>query len=311
MTNGLPQLNHSLFVTDAGLETVMIFKKGINLPEFASFVMLEDALQTELLRQYYEQYVAIAHTYKAGLILEAPTWRANRDWGQKIGYSEAALAELNKRAIAFLRDIRSEFKTAQSPMVVSGCVGPRGDGYNPTSQMDADTAAQYHASQIAAFKAAGADMVNAMTITYPEEAIGIARAATTVGIPAAISFTVETDGHLPCGTSLQVAIEQVDRETNRTPVYYMINCAHPTHFQSVLTTDEAWTNRIYGIRANASRKSHAELDESETLDSGSPQVLGREYAELKQQLHNLTILGGCCGTDSRHVEAICKAYIES
>ncbi|MGC1307770.1 MAG: homocysteine S-methyltransferase family protein [Phormidesmis sp.] len=311
MTNDLPQLNHSLFVTDAGLETVMIFEKGINLPKFASFVMLEDVLQTELLRQYYEQYVAIAHTYNAGLILEAPTWRANRDWGQKIGYSETALAEVNKRAIAFLQDIRTEFETAQSPMVVSGCVGPRGDGYNPTSLMDADTAEQYHTPQIAAFKAAGADMVSAMTITYPEEAIGIARVATTFGIPAAISFTVETDGNLPCGTSLRAAIEQVDRETNQTPVYYMINCAHPTHFQSVLPADAAWTNRIYGLRANASRKSHAELDESETLDSGNPQALGREYAELKQQLHNLTILGGCCGTDNRHVEAICKAYIAS
>ncbi|MGB3790942.1 MAG: homocysteine S-methyltransferase family protein [Phormidesmis sp.] len=311
MTNGLPQLNHSLFVTDAGLETVMIFEKGINLPKFASFVMLEDVLQTELLRKYYEQYVAIAHTYKAGLILEAPTWRANRDWGQMIGYSEAGLAKINERAIAFLQDIRSEFETAQSPMVVSGCVGPRGDGYNPTSLMDADTAAQYHAPQIATFKAAGADMVNAMTITYPEEAIGIARVATTFGIPAAISFAVETDGNLPCGTSLQTAIEQVDCGTNQTPVYYTINCAHPSHFQSVLTTDEAWTNRIYGLRANASRKSHAELDESETLDSGNPQALGSEYAALKQQLRNLTILGGCCGTDNRHVEAICKAYIEA
>ncbi|MGC1307927.1 MAG: homocysteine S-methyltransferase family protein, partial [Phormidesmis sp.] len=309
MTNDLPQLNHSLFVTDAGLETVMVFEKGLNLPEFASFVMLEDVLQTELLRQYYEQYVVIAHAYNAGLILEAPTWRANRDWGQKIGYSETALAEINKRAIAFLQDIRTEFETAQSPMVVSGCVGPRGDGYNPTSQMDADTAEQYHTPQIAAFKAAGADMVNAMTITYPEEAIGIARVATTLGIPAAISFTVETDGNLPCGTSLQAAIEKVDRKTNRTPVYYMINCAHPTHFRSVLTADAAWTNRIYGLRANASRKSHAELDESETLDSGNPRALGSEYAELKKQLRNLTILGGCCGTDNRHVEAICKAYI--
>ena len=311
MTTTLPQLNHSLFITDAGLETVMVFEKGINLPEFASFVMLGDAWQKEMLRQYYEQYVAIAHQYKIGLILEAPTWRASKDWGEKLGYSEAALAEVNESAIAFLQNIRREHETAQSPMVISGCIGPRGDGYNPTSQMDADTAAQYHAPQIASFKSAGADMVGAMTITYPEEAIGIVRAAKTLSMPVMISFTVETDGKLPCGISLKDAIKQVDQETDSAAIYYMINCAHPSHFQSVLSEGEVWSDRIYGIRANASRKSHAELDESETLDDGNPQELGSEYAALKQQLHNFTILGGCCGTDHRHVEAVCKAYIAS
>ena len=311
MTNTLPQLNHSLFITDAGLETVMIFEKGINLPEFASFVMLGDTWQKEVLRQYYEQYVAIAHQYNTGLILEAPTWRASKDWGEKLGYSEATLAEVNESAIAFLQNIRREHETAQSRMVISGCIGPRGDGYNPTSQMDADTAAQYHAPQVASFKAAGADMVGAMTITYPEEAIGIVRAAKTFGIPVMISFTVEIDGKLPCGTSLKDAIEQVDRATDAAAIYYMINCAHPSHFQSVLSGGDAWSDRIYGIRANASRKSHAELDESETLDDGNPQELGSEYAALKQQLRNFTILGGCCGTDYRHVEAVCKAYIDA
>lgn len=311
MKNTLPQLNHSLFITDAGLETVMIFEKGINLPEFAAFVMLGDTWQRALLRQYYEQYVTIARQYDAGLILEAPTWRASKDWGEKLGYTEAALAELNESAIALLWSIRREHETAQSPMVISGCIGPRGDGYNPASQMDIDTAAQYHAPQIASFKAAGADMVGAMTMTYPEEAIGIVRAAKTLGMPVMIAFTVEIDGKLPCGISLKNAIEQVDRATDSAAMYYMINCAHPSHFQSVLTGDEAWSDRIYGIRANASRKSHAELDESETLDDGNPQELGSEYAALKQQLRNLTILGGCCGTDHRHVEAVCQAYVNA
>ena len=309
MNNRLPQLDHSLFVTDAGLETVMIFEKGVHLPEFASFVMLEDALQTEILRQYYEQYVAIAQKYSAGVILESPTWRANKDWGEKIGYSESSLTAVNEQAIALLQSIRGDRETLL-PVVISGCIGPRGDGYKPDSQMDVDTATQYHMPQIDTFKAAGADMVGAMTLTYPEEAIGIVRAAKTLNIPVSISFTVETDGRLPCGQSLRSAIEQVDKATNSGPAYYTINCAHPTHFQSALT-GESWTDRIYGIRANASRKSHAELDESETLDEGNPQELGSEYAALKKQLKNLTILGGCCGTNQRHVEAICNAYVES
>ncbi len=308
----LPQL-HAPFITDGGLETVLIFHQGIVLPDFAAFVLLKDLMGRETLRRYYEKYVAIAQKYETGLILESPTWRASSDWGQRLGYTAKGLADLNERAIALLQEIRAESETSQSPMVVSGCVGPRGDGYSPTSLMDADTAERYHTEQIAAFTSAGADMACAITMTYAEEAIGIARAAQTAGLPIAISFTVETDGHLPSGQSLQAAIEQVDRETQSAPVYYMINCAHPTHFQNVLATAEAssseWKSRIYGIRANASRLSHAELDEAETLDDGSPTELGHQYAKLRDSLSNLTVFGGCCGTDHRHIEEICSACI--
>ena len=308
----LPQL-HAPFITDGGLETVLIFHQGIVLPDFAAFVLLKDLMGRETLRQYYEKYVAIAQKYETGLILESPTWRASSDWGQRLGYTAKDLADLNRQAITLLQEIRAEGETPQSPMVISGCIGPRGDGYSPTSLMDATTAEHYHTEQIAAFKSAGADMACAITMTYAEEAIGIARAARTAGLPIAISFTVETDGLLPSGQSLQAAIEQVDQETQSAPVYYMINCAHPTHFQSVLATAEAssseWTSRIYGIRANASRLSHAELDESETLDDGSPTELGRQYGELREYLPSLNVLGGCCGTDHRHIEEICRACI--
>lgn len=308
----LPQL-HAPFITDGGLETVLIFHQGIALPDFAAFVLLKDLMGRETLRRYYEKYVAIAQKYETGLILESPTWRASSDWGQRLGYTAKGLADLNERAIALLQEIRAESETSQSPMVVSGCVGPRGDGYSPTNLMDADTAERYHTEQIAAFASARADMACAITMTYAEEAIGIARAAQTAGLPIAISFTVETDGHLPSGQSLQSAIEQVDRETQSAPVYYMINCAHPTHFQNVLAAEEAssngWISRIYGLLANASRLSHAELDEAETLDDGSPTELGRQYAKLREHLPNLTVLGGCCGTDHRHIEAICSACL--
>ncbi|MEL7355149.1 MAG: homocysteine S-methyltransferase family protein [Cyanobacteria bacterium J06560_6] len=307
----LPQLAREtqpkIFITDGGLETELIFQQGVHLPEFAAFVLLKDAVGTALLRRYYEKYVVIAKKYDVGLVLESPTWRASSDWGDRLGYSEVALELINSNAIALLADIRQDAE--HSPIVISGCIGPRGDGYSFSLVMDAKTAQHYHAPQIATLKASGADMIGAMTITYAEEAIGIARAAQAAGLPLAISFTVETNGCLPSGQSLKDAIELVDKATNYAPDYYMINCAHPTHFEAVLASGEAWTNRIYGIRANASRKSHAELDEAAVLDAGNPTELGAQYLALMQQLPNLTVLGGCCGTDYRHIEAICKACL--
>mgnify|MGYP001795240249 CR=1 FL=1 len=306
----LPQLspNEKVFITDGGLETDLIFQQGIHLPEFAAFVLINDVMGRAALRRYFEKYVAIAREYNTGLVLESPTWRANRDWGERLGCDAAALTRINRDAITFFQEMRTEAAASVSPIVISGCIGPRGDGYNPDSYMDAHTAQQYHAPQVDVFERAGADMVSAITMTYVEEAIGIAWAAQVAGIPAVISFTVETDGRLPSGRSLKDAIEQVDKETNATPAYYMINCAHPTHFQQVIAGNEPWCDRIYGVRANASQKSHAELDEAETLDDGNPQELGADYVALKEKLRNLTVLGGCCGTDYRHIKAICEAY---
>ncbi|MGD1897094.1 MAG: homocysteine S-methyltransferase family protein [Phormidesmis sp.] len=309
----LPQLDlqneSKLFITDGGLETDLIFLQGLHLPEFAAFVLLNDAVGSVALRRYFDKYVAIAHKYGTGLVLESPTWRANSDWGKRLDYDAEALSKINWKAIDLMHSIRREAETSECPMVVSGCVGPRGDGYSPDTLMDAQTAQQYHMAQIVAFADSEADMVSAITMTYAEEALGIAWAAQVAGMPVVISFTVETDGCLPSGQSLQSAIEQVDRETNGAVAYYMINCAHPTHFKSVLEKGGAWTDRIYGVRANASQLSHAELDEAETLDDGNPKALGADYVGLKEQLHNLTVLGGCCGTDYRHIEAICEAYL--
>ncbi|EDX86981.1 Homocysteine S-methyltransferase, putative [Synechococcus sp. PCC 7335] len=322
-TYHLPQLNfldktqqseNRLFITDGGLETDLIFQQGIHLPDFAAFVLLNDVMGVAALRRYFEKYVAIAHRYGVGLILESPTWRANSDWGDRLGYDAEALARVNQQAITLLHTIRLE---AQNPtsVVISGCIGPRGDGYSPSSQMDIQSAQEYHTAQVETFAlscaANRADMVSALTMTYVEEAIGIAFAARKARIPVTISFTVETDGRLPSGQSLRSAIEQVDQATDCAPAYYMINCAHPTHFQQTVAVDEPWTERIYGIRSNASRKSHAELDDSDTLDQGSPVELGWQSVELAKSLPNLAVLGGCCGTDYRHIEAICQAYCSS
>ena len=232
------------------------------------------------------------------------------DWGAKLGYSRHAISELNHKSIDLLHHIRQEYETAATPMVISGCIGPRGDGYNPAEQMDKSEAQAYHSFQAEIFKAAGADLVTAITMNYAEEAIGIALAARRIQMPVVISFTVETNGCLPTGQPLSQAITQVDLATDGYPSYYMINCAHPLHFAPALTPGAPWLNRIGGIRPNASIKSHAELDQAEELDEGNPKDLARQCYRLKHYLPNLRVLGGCCGTDHRHVAAIFAAFLE-
>jgi S-methylmethionine-dependent homocysteine/selenocysteine methylase len=302
----LPQLSHHLFLTDGGIETTLIFHEGLDLPDFAAFDLFRYRDGEKVLEKYFRTYAALATEYQVGLILESATWRASPDWATKLGYSSEALTQVQHQSIQLLHKIRDEYETEQSQMVISGCIGPRGDGYNPDNFMTAAEAESYHRDQITAFRDADADLVTAMTMTYVEEAVGITRAARSVDMPVVISFTVETDGHLPTGQSLQEAIDRVDAATDNGPAYYMINCAHPTHFAHALP-EEPWLERIRGLRANASTKSHAELDEAEELDDGNPEELGYQYRELKTKLKNLNVLGGCCGTDHRHVAAICQA----
>ena len=303
----LPQLSGERpFITDGGLETTLIFHEGLELPDFASFALLKDAAGVEALRRYYAPYVALARERGTGIVLDTATWRASRDWAERLGHSPAELAEANRGAVELIREIADS--APDVPAVVNGVVGPRGDGYVVGDAMTADEATEYHAEQIGTFVGAGVDMVSAITMTYVEEAIGIARAAEDAGVPSVISFTVETDGRLPSGQPLREAIEQVDEETDAAPAYFMINCAHPTHFAAVLDEGGPWLERIGGLRANASTMSHAELDEAEELDDGDPADLAARYAALRERLPNLNVLGGCCGTDHRHVGAIAGAW---
>lgn len=303
----LPQLDGGLFATDGGIETTLIFLEGLELPDFAAFDLLKRPEGEAALRKYFRTYADIARRFGVGLVLESATWRASRDWASRLGYSPAALAEANRKAVEILEELRAELQSRTTRIVVSGCLGPRGDGYSPAAVMSAKDAQAYHREQVETFARTSADMVTAITMTYVEEAIGIAEAAREARLPVAISFTVETDGRLPTGAPLGAAIEQLDAATTAYPSYYMINCAHPTHFEHVLDAAEPWTARIRGLRANASRKSHAELNESPELDVGDPAELGAQYAALRQRLPALAVLGGCCGTDDRHVESILRA----
>jgi S-methylmethionine-dependent homocysteine/selenocysteine methylase len=307
----LPQLDAAHpFLTDGGLETTLIFHRGLDLPCFAAFDLLKDDRGRDELRSYFEPYVALARDRGVGFVLDTATWRANPDWAARLGYSLDDLDAANRAAVALAEEIRDVGEAAGTPIVINGVIGPRGDGYDPGELMSAQEAERYHARQIATFADSAADMVTAVTMTHPDEAIGIARAAGDHGLPAVISFTLETDGRLPDGQLLSTAIERVDAETGGAVTYFMINCAHPTHFAGVLEDDGAWHERIGGLRANASAKSHAELDEAEELDEGDPVALGAAHGALRPHLGAVAVLGGCCGTDRRHVEAIGRAWMD-
>ena len=304
----LPQLSSTLFLTDGGIETSLIFLDQLDLPCFAAFPLLDDGAGRERLKGYFRPYLEIAASRRVGFVLSTPTWRANTDWGARVGYTLQALRRVNSDSVALAEELRDSYASGPVPIVIEGVLGPRGDGYRIEGRMTADESEAYHGPQIEVFRDSAADMIGAFTMTYPEEAIGIARGAARSGLPAAIAFTVETDGRLPSGDTLKSAIEQVDGACDgHPPAYYMINCAHPTHFDHVLSGGGRWLDRIRGLRANASTMSHAELDEATELDPGDPDDLARRYSVLRERLPWLGVVGGCCGTDSRHIAAICDA----
>lgn len=307
LSGSLPRPGGPPFLIDGGLETCLIFRDGLELPSFASFVLLDDAAGSETLRTYYRGFLDIAAAHGTGFVLDTPTWRASPDWGASLGYDLDRLGRANRHAIGLLAELRDE-RIGNDPITINGSIGPRGDGYDPGKLMSPDEACDYHRWQVATLADAGADMATALTMTNLAEAEGIAAAAREIGIPLAVSFTVETDGCLPTGMALAEAVARIEEKYGDTVAFYGINCAHPSHFAQVLD-DDLLRARIGGLRANASRMSHAELDEAEELDDGNSAELASDYRALLEALPNLCVLGGCCGTDHRHVEAIATACV--
>ncbi len=301
----LSRSNGRPWLSDGGLETALIFLEGFDLPGFASFPLLETAEGTAALRRYFRDMLETAREHETGLILATATWRASRGWGPSLGLSSDQIDEANRRSVAFAESLRDEFPDV--PILIEGVLGPHGDAYAPDRILTAQEAQEYHRPQIRVLTDAGADFIGAYTLSSLGEAIGIAEAAREVEMPVLLSFTVETDGRLSSGITLAEAIAQTDSATGSYPIWYGINCAHPDHFRDHLNGN--WIGRIGSIRANASRKSHAELDEATELDAGNPAELALDYAELLSLLPQVRVLGGCCGTDHRHIAAIGKACL--
>ena len=302
----LPQLSGDFFLTDAGLETDLIFNHGIEIREFAAHTLLPDAKGRDAVANYLRGFLSLASEQNGGFILDSQTWKAHVHWAGDLGATEEELKEANRDAIAFISGLRDEFTGNAKPIVLNGVIGPRGDAYAPEERVAAQEAETYHAKQIGWLADTDVDMITGLTFTQSDEAIGLVRAARAAGLPVVISFTVETDGKLPTGQPLKDAIVAVDEATGSGAAYFMVNCAHPDHFTDVLK-DDGWSRRIRGIRCNASRKSHAELDESETLDDGNPAELGGQYKAIHGKMPWLNVFGGCCGSDLRHVTEIAHA----
>ena len=299
-----------LFLTDGGLETTLIFHQGVTLNHFAAFELLNNDAGKQALRDYYKPYLKMAEMYQIGFILETPTWRASPDWGLKLGYSPEQLRALNQESVNFVKSLARESNSDGNQILISGNIGPRGDGYRVERCMTPEQAESYHQDQVRTFASAHVDLITALTINYSDEAIGIVRAVRSFSLPAVISFTVETDGKLPNGESLKDAIEKTDDHTGGYAEHFMVNCAHPEHFRHVFNVDGTWKQRIKGIRANASTKSHAELDEAETLDEGDKRMLAHGYLQLRALLPELKVIGGCCGTDHSHLGEICQLLLK-
>lgn len=293
----------TLHVTDGGLETDLVFNHRVELPEFAAFPLLDSEDGRASLRRYYSDYVDIARRANAPLLLETPTWRANADHAAVLGYSAKDLDRVNRQSVEFLSDVASSLGADGLAWSVGGIIGPRGDGYRSDGPIDPDQAAEYHRPQLEAFRSAGADRATVLTLTEVGEAVGIVNAARDVGIPVGVGFTVETDGRLPDGTTLNEAINAVDSVTRSAAAYFVVNCAHPKHISAGLQ-EGPWTERIGGLRVNASTMSHAELDEATELDDGDPAQLAADQKPLLDTFKNLQVLGGCCGTDHRHIAAM-------
>ena len=302
----LPQLSGELFLTDAGIETDLIFNHGIEIREFAAHTLLPDEKGREAVTNYLRGYLSLAKEYDAGLVLDSQTWKAHMHWADDLGATEEELHEANKDAIAVIAELRDEYADNTRPIVLNGVIGPRGDAYAPEAEVAANESEKYHAKQISWLADTDVDMVTALTFTQSDEAIGVVRAAKAHDLPVVISFTVETDGKLPTGQPLDEAIRAVDDATDSYAAYFMVNCAHPDHFFDVLSNDD-WAKRIHGLRCNASRLSHAELDECEELDDGDPQELAEQYKSITRTMPWLNVFGGCCGSDLRHVTQIAAA----
>ena len=260
----LPQLDGGLFLTDAGIETDLIFNHDIEIREFAAHTLLPDDQGRAALTRYFDGFLALARDAGSGFILDTQTWKAHSHWAEDLGETPAELHDANRAAVAFVSGLRADHSTNAGPIVLNGLIGPRGDAYAPEQEIAAGEAEAYHREQMGWLAETDVDMVTAMTFTQSDEA--------TAGAAA----------------------------------YFMVNCAHPDHFAGALV-DSDWARRIRGLRCNASRMSHAELDECEVLDDGDPVELGASYRRLRQEMPWLNVFGGCCGSDLRHVTEIARA----
>ncbi len=296
MAKKLPHETDRKFLVYAGTGTDLIFNHGVELPGFASFPLLENPETRAILAQQMRDLVELSADMGLGCILDAPTWMANADRAAPLGYDAERLRAVNKDGVALMEEVRQG--SGRDDVLVSACIGPRYDPYADIPPISVGQARAYHNAQLSALKETSVDLVTGYTFNRTGEAAGCILASQDIGLPIIMSLVVETDGCLADGTPLIDAIDQIEAQTDGSALFYMVNCAHPTHFADVIKAHP----RLKGVVANASSCSHAELDEAEELDDGDPVQLGQEIAAAMRDNPSIQVFGGCCGTDMRHLK---------
>lgn len=296
--------NTRLYLAEGGQETEIMYRHGHALPHFAMFTLLEKPQAVADMQDMYRRYLDTAASHGFAALIGGLDYRASPDWGDLLGYSREGLADLQLAAIEFLREVAQPYSDQLPDIRIAGCVGPRGDAYSLNQSITAEEAEDYHSVQIATLKQAKVDLVSAMTLNSVAEAVGIARAASTAGLPVCIGFTLDSRSRLQSGPTLREAIEAVDREAGDSkPDFFGINCSHPAEFEPALEPGD-WIQRIRSLRPNAALMDKIELCQLGHLEEGDPRELGELMGDLARRYPHIDIWGGCCGTWDKHLDAI-------
>jgi S-methylmethionine-dependent homocysteine/selenocysteine methylase len=291
------------FITEGGIETEIMYKWGFEMPHFAMFPLLDNPKAADAIKGMYRRYLDVVAKYKQSALIGGFDYRASPDWGDLLGYSASALRDANIQSIEFLREVASEYDSDIDLALFSGCVGPRGDAYQTKNTMDRYQAAEYHSVQLETLKEANVDLAWALTFGDPEEAIGVCMAAKSLGVPLAVSFSLDSSHHLNTGVAFSKAVEYVDEQTGNFPEFYSLNCSHPDEFMPAITQGD-WINRVRCFRPNAAKMDKISLCKLGHLEEGDPIELGEQMSTLHTRYPHMDIWGGCCGTCDTHLEQI-------
>lgn len=254
----------------------------------------------------YRQYLDIGRRYTLPLLLSTPTWRAGRD---RIAQAGLAGRDVNGDNTRFLAELRNSYAVYAQQVAICGLMSCRGDAYRPAEAMTTQAAGGFHAWQADALAAAGVDLLLAATLPALSEALGLARAQAATGLPYLISFVARPEGTLLDGTPLNVAIASIDSAITPRPLAYLINCTHASIFRSAMrhqsNSSPLVRERVIGLLANTAALSPEELDDRHQLVEEVPETFGSSVSALHREL-GMKVLGGCCGTDQRHIECLAR-----
>ena len=307
MTTFPDQVSGLIYLTEGGQETEVMYRHGFDLPEFAMFPLLDQPDAVEVVRAMYSAVLDTAERHGCAVLLGGLDYRASPDWAGLIGYDPTALAAMQTRAIEFLREVSDPYRDRLPDVRIAGIVGPRGDAYQVNPTITADESEEYHSVQLATLAASGVDLVEAMTFNNVDEAVGLARAASSAGLPLSVSFVLDSDHNLNGGPSLKEAIESVDAAAGSDrPAFYGINCSHPFEFMPAIESGE-WFKRIRCLRPNAAAADKISLCTLGHLEEGDPVELGSLMGQLAADYPHIDIWGGCCGTWDKHLDHIARS----